>query len=286
MTAAPDLRLLGADDAADLETFLLPHRDASMFLRSNAQRAGLVFGGQPLQGTYVAAIDGGRIAGVAAHYWNGMLLVQAPDHAAALARACVEQSGRSVTGLGGPLSQVHHVRAALDLLARPARADGDEWLYALDLIDLVVPAELTSGAVTCRPPAAGECEMLHEWRMAYDVESLGARDTPEQRASVRAYLDAQLADRNVWVAVADGRPVSLSAFNAALPDIVQLGGIYTPPDLRRRGFARAAVAGSLLAARARGVSRAVLFTPNPHAAAAYEAVGFRRTGDYGIVLFA
>jgi hypothetical protein len=30
-------------------------------------------------------------------------------------------------------------------------------------------------------------------------------------------------------AVVEDMPVSLSAFNAALPDIVQLGGIYTPP---------------------------------------------------------
>jgi predicted GNAT family acetyltransferase len=76
----------------------------------------------------------------------------------------------------------------------------------------------------------------------------------------------------------------LSAFNAALPDIVQLGGIYTPPALRGRGFAKIAVAASLAAARDRGVSRAVLFTNNPSAVRTYEAVGFRRTGDYSLVL--
>ena len=77
---------------------------------------------------------------------------------------------------------------------------------------------------------------------------------------------------------------SLAAFNAALPDIVQLGGIYTPPALRGRGYAKAAVAHSLLVARERGASRAVLFTENPSAARSYEAVGFRRTGDYSLVL--
>jgi predicted GNAT family acetyltransferase len=69
-----------------------------------------------------------------------------------------------------------------------------------------------------------------------------------------------------------------------LPDIVQLGGIYTPPELRGRGYAKAAVDASLLAAIERGATRAVLFTNNPSAARSYEAVGFRRLGDYGLVL--
>jgi len=86
------------------------------------------------------------------------------------------------------------------------------------------------------------------------------------------------------VVLAEGRLVSLSAFNASLPDVVQLGGIFTPPDARSRGFGRAGVAGSLLAARERGVSRAVLFTENPAAIRCYESVGFRRVGDYGLVL--
>lgn len=88
----------------------------------------------------------------------------------------------------------------------------------------------------------------------------------------------------MWVAVENDRPVSLSVFNATLPDIVQIGPIYTPPNFRGRGFAKVAVAGSLIAASERGVSRSVLFTNNPSAVRSYEAVGFRRVGDYGLVL--
>jgi predicted GNAT family acetyltransferase len=82
-----------------------------------------------------------------------------------------------------------------------------------------------------------------------------------------------------------GDLVSLSGFNATLPDMVQLGGIYTPPALRGRGYAKAAVAGSLLAARERGAERAVLFTSTASAARSYEGIGFRRAGDYCLVLF-
>jgi predicted GNAT family acetyltransferase len=132
---------------------------------------------------------------------------------------------------------------------------------------------------------ADEYDVLRAWRVAYDIEALGSEDSEATRRSSSAYLERQLADGVVWVAVANERPISLSSFNAALPDIVQLGGIYTPPELRDRGYAKVAVAGSLLDASVRGVTRAVLFTNNPSAARSYEGVGFRRVGDYGLVLF-
>jgi GNAT superfamily N-acetyltransferase len=175
-------------------------------------------------------------------------------------------------------------RAALNLATAPAAIDEDEWLYGLDLTDLVVPENLRSGAVSVRPPRPEEREILCAWRLAYDIETLGSTDTPDTRERSSRTLDSQIADGNAWIAMEHDVPVSLSAFNAALSDIVQLGGIYTPPELRGRGYAKAAVAGSLIAAKERGVSRAVLFTSNPSAARSYEAVGFRRLGDFGLVL--
>src|SRR5690348_11274502 len=97
-----------------------------MFLRANARSAGLVDQGEPLQATYVAAVregEGGAIAGVAAHCWNGIVLVQAPAHAAAVARAAVRLSGRSITGFSGPWSQVVAARAALGLARARAVKD-------------------------------------------------------------------------------------------------------------------------------------------------------------------
>src|SRR5438094_89407 len=91
-----------------------------------------------------------------------------------------------------------------------------------------------------------------------------------------------------WVLISGTRPVAYSVFNAMLPEIVQIGGVWTPPEHRGRGYARSVVAGSLLAARKQGVQRAVLFADptNAMARAAYLAIGFRIVGDYGLVLLA
>jgi GNAT superfamily N-acetyltransferase len=282
---------LTAGDEERLEGFLAAHRDTSMLLRSNARRAGLVYEGAAFQAVYVGAFHGGSLTGVAAHAWTGLMLLQAPlgpEAAAEVARACAERSGRKVTGFAGPPAQVNAARAALGLADAAAAVDGHEWLYAMDLDRIIMPAALRSGAIVCRPPRADERDLLCEWRFAYHMEALGSPDSEETRQGAAAFLDAQIADGHAWVATEAGAdppvPLSLAAFNAALPDIVQLGGIYTPPALRGRGYAKAAVAHSLLMARERGASRAVLFTDNPSAARSYEAVGFRRTGDYSLVL--
>jgi uncharacterized protein len=276
------LRLLAPEDVPALERFRAVHRDGSMFLRSNLRRVGVVYRDAPWHATYVGAFDGDELAGVVAHGWNGMLLVQTPTSDPTIARECVARSGRKVTGLSGPLEHVRCALAALGMEQGPFALNADERLYALSLDELIVPADLPG--LECRPPRADERDRLLAFRVAYDIETLGGTDSDETRARAAGFLDAQLADGNAWVAVSDGQIVSLSAFNAALPDIVQLGGIYTPPVERGRGFARAAVAAALVAARARGASRAVLFTQNPSAIRCYEALGFRRVGDYGLVL--
>ncbi len=78
----------------------------------------------------------------------------------------------------------------------------------------------------------------------------------------------------------------MSGFNTRIPEAVQVGGVYTPPALRSRGYARCVVAASLLAARDEGAALGVLFTgeDNIPAQRAYIALGFRHVGAFGLTL--
>jgi len=273
-----EIRLLSVDDEFRFDAFLAKHRDSSMFLRTNARRQGLG------EGLRVGAFRDGEMIGVVEHGPSGMLLVQAPDFVSELVHACVRASRRPVTGLSGPRSQVREARAALGAGGADARFQGDDTLYGLDLSNLIIPAALRANAELVRPPLPRESDTLCAWRLAYEIELLGASDSSEIRRRVAGHVDEQIAERSACVAVVADEPVSLSLLTAVLPDMVQLGGIYTPPELRGRGFAKIAVAGSVLAARQRGAVRAVLFTSNPSAMRTYEALGFRPVGDYSLVL--
>jgi len=210
--------------------------------------------------------------------------MQAPERSEELAAACIGWSERSVLGVTGPLEHVRQVSTGLRLDVANARFQSDDRLYALDLAELVVPEALSSGTLIGRAPREDERAVLHAWRVAYEVEILGAVDSPGTRERTAADVDRQIAAGDVWIALGGGVPTSISMFNAALPDIVQLGGIYTPPEFRGRGYARVAIAASLLAARERGVTRAVLFTANSSAMRTYEALGFRHVGAYALML--
>jgi GNAT superfamily N-acetyltransferase len=287
--AALEVKTLSAGDDAALEDFLMPHAASSMFLRANSRAAGLVDRGALLQGTYVAALEAGRIVGVAAHFWNGMLVLQAPEPRALepVARAAVSRSRRELSGLVGPWPQVEAARRALGFSGRGTVLDSREKLYELDLSKLEVPPDLASGRLECRFPRALELDLVVKWRVSYSMEALGVPAGRELEATSQSEIERLQAEGSQWILLDRGVPVSYSAFNARLPDVVQVGGVWTPPELRGRGYGRAVVAGSLQAARSEGAVRAVLFTgeENRSARAAYEALGFRVVGDYGLVIF-
>lgn len=120
------------------------------------------------------------------------------------------------------------------------------------------------------------------------MEALGERDDAALAARAADDIAAWHSHGDIFVLTdADGTPLSMATHNARVPDTVQIGGVWTPPDSRGRGYARAIVAGALLAAREDGARTAVLFTgkENEPARRAYLALGFRIIGDYGIVLF-
>ena len=284
-------RILDAGDEDALQPFLALHADSSMFLRANARNVGLLDRAEQYQGTYAAAIEDGRIVAVAAHWWNGILSVQAPVHGSEVVRAATRESGRAVNGINGPWAQAIAAREALGLARAPMRSESREVLYALALSDLVVPSALASGRVRCRRPGVDDMSALATWRAAYRVELESYPDSAELRASARQDVESLNAEGRDFVVVeGDGphRLLACSAFNAALPDVVQVGGVFTPVELRSRGYARAVVAGSLISARERGVGRAILFTGEESVSArrAYEALGFVAVGDYGLLGFA
>jgi GNAT superfamily N-acetyltransferase len=282
-----ELGILRAGDEAELFSFCERYIDSSLFFFNNVERAGIEYQGQPFQGTYAVHRENGAITAVAAHSWNGNLMLQGDVGLEQAAAHAVAASGRPIQGLIGPLSPVRRVRASLGLLEREVAHGGDEILFALDLERIRVPEPLRTGQLECRHPNETELELLAEWRVAYCLETLGSVRSPELEQLCRRQIENLVRARECWVIVESGELRAFTAFNAVTRGIVQVGGVYTPPELRNRGYARAAVAGSLLEARANGATRSVLFTGEDHQSAlrAYTSLGYEAVGDFGLVLF-
>ena len=289
-TIHSDIRILGAGDETTLAAFFESAPDHSLMQRSNLARAGAGWNGQRYGAVFAAVFEDGRVTGVIGHYWNGFLLPLvrdiARDFRPLLARL-LEASPLPVNGVVGGWDQVSATMMHPAINGRTVRRCDREILYALPLGALLVPAPLRHGEILVRPIAAADVPMLAAWRMEFLVDAFKLARSTATFDEAANDLTAALAEGRGWVAEADGRPLAYSGFNAALPDVVQVGGVYTPPFARARGLARSAVAGSLIKARDEGASRAVLFTDVANVAAqrAYAALGFGAIGDWGIARF-
>ena len=285
-----DARQLQEPDRARVLAFLRTHADTTLFLQNNLEKAGFVDDGTRLTGAWSGVEEDGQLAAVAMHAWNGNVILCAPRFAGEVTRAAVRQSGRPVCGLIGVAADVAAAREGLGLLAAPTQHDGDEPLYVLALDQLQVPPGYGEPRFRVRLVGPSDVDLLTDWWVPYHAEALGETGTPEERRpEVRANVVESIGrgDRR-WILEDEGTPVSMTGFNSSTRECVQVGGVWTPPDLRGRGYGKLVVATSLLHVREEGVTRSVLFTAHDNVAAqrCYEGLGYVRAGDYALVLFA
>ena len=271
------LRAARPGDEAAIEAFLADHAASSMFLRSNLARHGLSDHTSPNGTAYWWAGDGAATA-VFGLSNAGYAMMQAPGAPPALYDAFAARiAGRTVKGLTGLPEQIAATKKALGIAGADYALDHIEPLYRLALDALRLPP----GGGVLRAPVEADRALLYRWSRAYAAElHMSAPDQLDAEAQGRT--ERALDGDDVRILEVGGVPVAMTALNARLPDMVQIGGVYTPQDQRGRGHARAAVALHLAALRTEGVSTAILFASGPAACRAYEAIGFERVGTYAL----
>lgn len=268
-------------DLPEVEAFLATHAPTSMLLRANLRRYGLGDRRTPQAVSLVLLREGGAITGLLGITNAGFAMLQAPRAAAAdwldLARWL---GGRRLAGLTGDSTQAAALIGALGLAEAAFIHRATEPLYHLDLAALDL-STLAPG--TIRRPRERDRDLLTAWYTDFEESAL---NTPPALAAERGGDRADLAidGDHVRLFEQDDIPLAMSAFNAELPEIVQVGGVYTPPEGRNRRAARSAVGLHLAEARRYGVRQAVLAAASPSACRSYEALGFRRIGQMTLAL--
>jgi GNAT superfamily N-acetyltransferase len=100
----------------------------------------------------------------------------------------------------------------------------------------VRPPRLPDGRF--REATGADAPLLERWLVAFG-EDIGEPITPEDAAH---FVARTLAAHDLAVWEQGGRPVSLAVVGRRTPWSSSIGPVYTPPELRGRGFASAAVA--------------------------------------------
>lgn len=272
------IREAGPDDRAALESLLTARIDQAMFPLVNLRDHGLGRGDFPTGHDHAARFW--RIGNSVIALTRAGILLPLLDRTADLSGLKTALRSLSVTGVIGPAASARPILAALGLDRLPTTTNRDEPGFTLDLSHLAKP---DLPGTTLRPITPDDLPLLTDWRETYIGEVLG-QTGPAARRRAEAELAVCLTRDSHRLLLQHGTPVAMTGFNATLPEIVQIGGVYTPADLRGRGYARRAVALHLAEARGKGTARAVLFAANDAAARAYCAIGFQPAVPFTLFL--
>jgi uncharacterized protein len=133
-----------------------------------------------------------------------------------------------------------------------------------------------------RLPTADERGRLVCWMRGFFAEAEPSHPGDAERDVATRYTDGALY---VWED--DGAAVSLIGARLTGNGYGWIGPVYTPRELRRRGYAGAGVAAASRRLFDAGASRCVLFTDldNPTSNKIYHEVGYRRFADWEHHLF-
>ncbi len=203
---------------------------------------------------------------------------------AALARAIAED-------LPGVVGAVPESEDFAQLWSRQtglnARTNMRQGVYALEQVE-----RLASVPGSARVATADDRELVLRWWLAFGEEVLHQGGPGRENAG--AMVDQRLGSMRGGILLweDDGDPVSLAGWGGPTPNGIRVGPVYTPPELRGRGYATvltAELSQRLLDGRLFDGGRRFCFLytdlANPTSNAIYERIGYRRVAESAEIVF-
>jgi hypothetical protein len=225
---------------------------------------------------FATATDGGEIDCCAVRTPPHPVLVTrgTPRGLAALAADAVAALS-GLPGVIGPRESAASFAEAWRLLSGGgAQVSMRQRLHSIERVSADLPA--VRGRL--RTVELGERALAIEWSVSFAREAMPDRRVPAGESEDAVDLHLRSRTLYFWD---DGRPVAMCANAAATATMARINAVYTPPDLRGRGYATAAVAALTRTLLDGGRRCCCLYTDlaNPTANSVYRRIGYRPVCD-------
>jgi len=227
----------------------------------------------------VAVIGGFRVVAAAVRTPPYNIVLSEVDDPAALAALVEAFTADDVVGITGPADEAELFAALWS--SRTGRGHRLAMSEQIMRLTAVVAPPRVGGLV--RVAARTDREVIAAWARAFETEALG-----EDPGDVSNRVDRWFSGRG-WTMYLwdDGGPVSMCGVSGATPHGIRIGPVYTPRELRGRGYASACVAAASEAQLDAGRRYCFLFTDlaNPTSNHIYASVGFEPIRDIALIVF-
>ncbi len=264
------------DFIAAAEGYLLEQEVRNSLLLGNALRQLHGVPTHPGEVYYAAAFEGETLVGVASQQPPFPVILSAemvPEVVAAFARALLADE-QPVSGVIGPRPQAEAFTALWrDLTGQGVALEMGQGVYALREVRYRGDAP---GAL--RPVTPDDLPLLTRWIQAFHDEAT-PDDPPVDAADLAR---RRLSDASVYLWEAGGEVVSMAAKARPTRHGITVNLVYTPPELRGRGYATACVAALSQALLDSGRAFCTLFTDlaNPTSNHIYQRIGYDYVCDF------
>jgi len=204
-----------------------------------------------------------------------------PDVMSFAARVLHEE-GIAVPGVTGAVPEVgDFARAWQELTGAGLHLRMSQGIYAAREVQL--PEGTPGGSRPARPE---DRKVVVDWLRAFQAEALPA-DAPQ--ANLDALFERRLVSSTAGFELWDdgSKPVSLCGYGGRTPHGIRIGPVYTPPELRGRGYGSALTAALTQQLLDGGRRFCFLFTDlaNPTSNSIYQRIGYRPVSDVDLWSF-
>ena len=181
----------------------------------------------------------------------------------------------------GVLGPTRAARALARTRARiSGKAYGEGMRQRVYELKEVMPPQAIPGRL--RVAVEDDVALISEWIYGFMQDAF----TAGERAKAHELAQSRVDDGAIYV-WEDGKPVSMAAKARPTSNGITVNLVYTPPELRRRGYATACVAGLSQLLLDSGWKFCALFTDlsNPTSNHIYQRIGYRPVCDFNEFIF-
>jgi uncharacterized protein len=245
-------------------------------LSSQLRRDPQLYGEDP----YLAVVEDGQdVRGVVFRTppHNLILSELHDERAIAPIVAAVREEFASLPGVVGPKERVAQFAAAWQAATGArGRLELAQRIFRVDQVD--APEGVPGGMRGYEP---SDRELASRWMDAFAAEALPA-NAPHPESS-EEFVDRRERDPDGGLVFwEDGEPVSFAGYGGLTPNGIRIGPVYTPPQLRGRGYASALTSALTQRLLDGGRRFCFLFTDlaNPTSNSIYQRIGYRPVADF------
>ena len=166
--------------------------------------------------------------------------------------------------------------------AKPHRLKMEQRIYRLEQ---VCPVGGVSGEM--RRATEADRDLLLRWQMAFEQEAIGEVNPEQAQRIVEMALTADPALRGRFLWWDADEPVSIVGYTGPTPHGMRIGPVYTPPELRGRGYGSACTAAVSQWLLDGGREFVFLYTDlgNPTSNHIYQNIGYEPVSDVDVYEF-